>query len=548
MNPGRPGHRAPLCWLLLPFMAGLAAARCVDPPATPLLIAATLLIPVAAACAWSDRRGLRRLWPLPMAALVALAGAAYFHLRLARPPGWEGRPPREAVLTLRIERVFPSRAGQRRVSGLATVVSARAPLQDILGQTLFFSLDRPAGDEPLRSSAFTAIGVLELLSRHPAGGGFAGYLADAGINFQFTRGRLLGIVSPPNRYNRFCHTAELRLHRLLLTGVGDHRELAGIFAAMVLGQTQDLDAEQKGLFMRSGTLHLFAISGQHISVIALCMTGLFFLLRVPAVVATPAALVLLWLYVDITGTSPSAVRAFIMCALIAAAFTLRLPGGGLATLVASALAVLLAEPMQLFSASFQMSYGIVAALFLLGAPLAEAMQARWPAFPDLPEASWRRHHRWRAWLRRQLLELVGLGLSATLVSVVTGIQFFGLFTPGALFANLALIPTSSLVIGAGFVSLVCGLAGFTAGGVLFNHAGALLLWLMNGLVRAAVAVPGLFFPARFRADWLGPAGHAALLAVCVAGYSRQWRRSAGGFWPPFVFVALLLAFGVKFGR
>jgi hypothetical protein len=70
---------------------------------------------------------------------------------------------------------------------------------------------------------------------------------------------------------------------------------------------------------------------------------------------------------------------------------------------------------------------------------------------------------------------------------------------------------------------------------------------MDQLVRGAVAVPGLFFPARFRPEWLGPAGHAALLAVCLAGYAGRWRSDRGGFWPPFVFVALLLVFGLKLG-
>ena len=547
MSPGRPGHRAPLGWLLLPFMTGLAAAKLIELPATPLLIAAVILTPAAAACAWSRHRLARRLWPFPLAAFVTLAGAAYFHLRLERPPAWTGMPPREAQLTLRIGRLFPSSADRRRVGGLAVVTAAGMHLGDVVGQRLFFSLNQPAGDPPLRSSEVTAIGVLELLPRRPAGGGFSGYLADAGINFQFTRGRLLAVVTPPDGYHRFCDHAARRLHQLLRTGLDDHRVLAGIFGAMVLGQTQDLSAEQKGLFMRSGTLHLFAISGQHISVIALCLEGLLLLLRVPRLITALATLILLWLYVDITGASPSAVRAFVMCALVIIAFTLRRPGGGLAALVASALLVLLADPMQLFSASFQMSYGIVAALLLLGTPLAEAMQARWPPFADLPEASWRWHHRGRAWIWRQLLGLVGLGLAATLVSAVTSVQFFHLFTPGALLANLALIPTSSLVIAAGFMSLLCGLPGFAAGGALFNHAGALLLWLMDQLVRAAVAVPGLFFPARFRVDWLGPAGHAALLAVCLAGYARRWRPDRGGFWPPFVLVALLLLFGVRFG-
>ncbi len=547
MTPGRPGHRAPLCWLLLPFMVGLAAAKCLEPPATPLLIAAACLVPAAGAGAWTARPRARWVWPVAMAAVVALAGAAYFQLRRHRLPQWEQLPPREAVLTIRIDRLFPPPPDRRRASGLATVTAAGKHLRDLEGQRLFFSLNRSPGDEPLRSSEVSGIGVLELLPRHPPGGGFAAYLANAGINFQFTRGRLLGGVTPANGYNRFCHSAASRLHRLLQAGLDDHRVLAGIFSAMVLGQTQDLSAEQKGLFMRSGTLHLFAISGQHISVIALCLGSVLVMLQMPRPVAALVGLVLLWLYVDITGASPSAVRAFVMCALVTAAFTFRLPGGALAALVASALLVLLAEPMQLFSPSFQMSYGIMAALILLGLPLAEAMQARWPAFADLPEVSWRWHHRWRAWIRRRLLEVVGLGLAATLVSALTSVQFFNLFTPGALFANLALIPASSLVIGAGFVSLVCGLSGFTAGGVLCNHAGALLLWLMDQLVRAAVAVPGLFFPARFRTDWIGSAGLAALLAVCVAGYARGWRREAGGFWPPFVLVALLLACGVRFG-
>jgi competence protein ComEC len=547
MSPGLPGHRAPLCWLLLPFMAGLAAGKLFEPSVVPLLCGASVLFPAAVVSAWSRHRTAGRLWPVAIGALVALAGAAYYQLRLDRPAAWSGRPAREAQLTLRIGRLFPSPEDGRRVKGLATIAAAGPHQPELVGQRLYFSLIRSGGDGPLRSSKVTAVGVLELLDRRPPGGGFAAYLANAGINFQFTRGRLLAETAPASRYQQFCHAAELRLHRLLRSGLDDHRALAGVFGAMVLGQTQELSAEQKGLFMRSGTLHLFAISGQHISVIALCLESLLLLLRVPRLATALLGLALLWLYVDITGASPSAVRAFVMVALVIAAFTLRRPGGALAALVTSALVVLLADPMQLFSASFQMSYGIVAALVLLGAPLGAAMQARWPLFADLPEVSWQWHQRWSAGVWRGFLGMSGIGLAATLVSALTSVQFFNLFTPGALVANLVLIPLSSLVIGAGFLSLLCGLTGIAAAGVLFNHAGALLLWFMDHLVRVAVAVPGLFFPARFRWDWLGPAGHAALLGVCLAGYAWRWRRDRGGFWPPFVLVALLLAGGVRFG-
>lgn len=548
MSPGRHGHRAPLLWLLLPFMGGLSAGKLLAAPSGFWLAAAGLLILGAAVCAWRAPTLARWLWPLTLGLAVALAGIIYFHLRLARLADWDELPPREARLTLRITQVFSPADNGRRASGLAMVTDAGGHLRDLVGQRLYFSLFLAGGAEPpLRSSTIEAIGVLETLPRHAPGAGFASYLANAGMNFKLTRGRLLREAAPPSRYQRFCRGATGRLHAILGIGLEDQPALAAILRAMMLGQVQELSGDQKGLFMRSGTLHLFAISGLHVSVIALCLQTLLNFLRVPRLPAALMGLTVLWLYVDITGASPSAERAFLMCALIIAAFTLRRPGNVLSALAASALFTLLVGPMQLFSASFQMSYGIVAVLLLLGVPLAEAMLARWPLFTNLPEGSWRWHHRWRARAWRWFVGLLGIGLATMLASMLTSVQYFRLFTPGALLANLILIPAASVVIGAGFASLLCGLPGFAAGSVLFNHAGALLLWLMDVFLRRATAVPGLFLAAHFRPEWLGPAGHAALLATCLAGSAWRWRRERGGFWPPFALVALLLIFGVDFG-
>jgi len=548
MSPGRHGHRAPLLWLLLPAIAGLTAGRLVDAPPRPLLVASGLLIAAAVPCAWGPGTWTRRLWPATFVTAVGLAAAAYYHLCFDRPPAWERLPAREARLTLNVRSTFASSLAGRRANGLAVVADAGRHLRDLVGERLYFSCSLPPGTElPLRSSEIAIIGVVEPLPRHPADGSFTAFLVNAGMSFQLTRGRFIGPVAPASAYQEFCHAAAGRFRSILGLGLADHPALAAILRAMMLGQTQELDPEQKGLFMRSGTLHLFAISGQQITVIALSLQAALMLLRVPRLPAALLGLAALWFYVEVTGTSPSAVRAFLMCALFIAAATWRRAGSIFSALVASALVVLAADPAALFSASFQMSYEIVAALLLLGVPLAEALQARWPLFPDLPEASWRRHHRLAAWGWRGLLGLLGVGVATALASTLTSVQFFRLLTPGALPANLALIPTSSLVIGAGFVSLLFGLAGLPAGSCLFNHAGALLLWLMDRFLRAATAIPGLFLPAHFSPAWLGPAGQAALVAVCLAGSAWRWRRERGGFWPPFVLVALLLLLGVKFG-
>ena len=548
MNLGGFGHRAPLLWLLLPFMAGLAAGRLVDFPAPPLLGAAAVAILCAIVLSRRSSRLALQTWPLAFGAGVGLAAAAYIHIRLDRPAGWDGLPPREARLTLCVTHVFPSSAGRRQAKGFAVVADAAAHLHLLMSRRLYFSLNLPAGAAPpLPSATIAAVGVVEELPRNPPDGGFDAYLAGAGVNFKFTRGRLLHEVVPPSRYRRFCKAAEGRFELILGSGLADQPALTAILRAMMMGQKQLMSEEQQELFMHSGTMHLFAISGLNVTAIALSVQVLLSLLRTPRLVAASVSLAALWLYVDITGASSSAVRAFLMCALMVLSFSLRRPANALATLSASALFVLLLEPMLLFGASFQMSYGIVAVLLLLGAPLANALVARWPLFSSLPESTWRWYQQWTDSIWRWFLGLLGIGLASALVSAISTLQFFGLVTPASLAVNLVLIPLSTLVVGAGFMSLLFGLAGIGAGSVLFNHAAALMIWFMDWLLRITMALPGVYRTAHFRAGWIGPAILATLLATCLAGYAWRWRRERGGFWPPFVLTACLIMLGVKLG-
>ncbi len=548
MSPGGFGHRAPLLWLLLPLMAGLTLGRLTDLPSLPLLEGAAVAILTALLLSFRTSTAARRAWPLALGAAMVMASAAYYRLRLNRPAEWTNLPPREARLTLQVTQAFSSSLGQNRASGLGTVTDAPAHLRGLVGQSLHFSLALPPDAvPPLRSARITAVGVIELLPRQPAAGSFAAYLADAGVNFKFSRGRVLFEAAPPSRYQRFCNLAARRFERILDAGLSDQPALSAIYRAMMLGQKQDMSAEQQALFLHSGTMHLFAISGLNITAIALSVQILLSLLRVPRLPAAAAGLAALWLYVDITGASSSAVRAFIMCALLVVSFSLRRPANPLATLSASALLVLLLEPMQMFGASFQMSYGIVAVLLLLGGPLAESLFARWALFTALPKTTWRWYHHLADAAWRGLLGALGIGLASSLVSTISGIQFFGLFTPGSLAVNLVVIPISTFVVSAGFVSLLFGFAGFTAGSVVFNHAGILLLWFMDRLLRMAMAVPGVYEAAHFRAAWLGPASLVILLAACLAGYAWHWRRERGGFWAPFALTTCLIALGVRFG-
>jgi len=549
MTPGLQGERAPLLWLLLPLMAGLSAGRAFGPPAAPCALLAGLFAAAAIWTAWARRPAASWLWPPALALAAGFAGMAYYPLRLRRAEAWAGLPPREACLTLRVERTFQPPGIRPRANGFGVVTRGDFAARGLAGRRIYFSVALPPGTPPpLRSSEIAAAGLLAAVPADPAGGSFEAYILDSGAPLMLTRGRWLREAAPASRYRRFCSAAERRFHVILGAGLGDRPVPASILRAMMLGQKQEMRAEEQALFMHSGTLHLFAISGLNITAISISIQILLTLLRAPRTAAAAFGLAALWLYVDITGASPSAVRAFVMCAGYLAGHAMRRPGNVLSSLASSALAVLLWDPMQLFGASFQLSYGIVAVLVLLGAPLARRLCDRWPLFTSLPPADWGRLRRWidRAW--RGILGVAGIGAASALVSTVAGIEFFGLFTPAALAVNLVLIPMSTLIIGAGFLSLVCGLSGLLPGSILFNHAGALLVWLMDAGLRAAVAIPGAYRSARFEPAWLGPAAFAALLGVCLAGYSSGWRTRLGGWLPPFALVAIVLVFGVRYAR
>jgi len=483
-----------------------------------------------------------------MAVALFLAGNASYALHRGRLPAWDSLPPREVRLAVRIDRVFPQ-ADEKRAVGLATIVQADEPVRELVGQRIYFSLAlRKGGQVPVRSAVVTSVGLLAPLARNPPAESFDAYLASAGMNFRLTRGRIVAEERAANAYYRFCAQAAARFKASLSLGIATKRpELTGLLRAMMLGETHELSDEQHTLFMRSGTMHLFAISGLNIAVIAGALQAVMLLLRVPRWPRFVVGAALLWLFVDITGASPSAVRAFVMAVFFHAAFVLQRPGNPLAAMIASALAVLLVVPLQVFSASFLMSYGIVLALLVLGLPLGEAWLARWTPWRDLPEATWSawQHGLAAAW--RWTATAVAIGVATTLVSVITGVEFFRLLTPGALFANLALIPAAMLVTLGGFASLVCGLTGWTAGAVLCNHASALVLLGIEWTVRLSVQVKGAFVPAHFVAPWVGSAALAAMIVVLFAGYAAGWRRERGGWWPPFAVVAVVMIFGVKFG-
>jgi competence protein ComEC len=530
--------------VVAPFAAGIAAGRAFEVGAATHSIEGASLI--AAIAILLSR--LRRAWSLALSSAMFLAGAGHFAAHHRRIDGWETRPPRETSVCIRVIRTFP-RADATQAAGIALITEAPRIARDLVGLRVYYSARLRSGQPHLiRSGVVRLTGLVTPVNSAAGFDSFDRYLTDSGVMARLSRVRVNGEVRPPKPYYVFLERSAARLNEWLSAGVlAKQPALTAVYRAMMLGEKHELNDEQNDFFVRSGTMHLFAINGLHIGVVAVSLHALLGVLRCRRWLAATVVLAVLWLDVDTTGASPSAVRAFLLVACAEFAFVSRKPANGIASLSAAALCVLLLDPFALFSASFQMSYGVVLTILCLGLPLAECLQARLQPYRSLRKPTWTRRQKIVDSLFRKLWPTLAIGISAALVSAITGPQFFGVLAPLGLFANIVLVPLAALVIVAGVAAIVSALVAVGPATVLFNHAAIVILAVIDWLIRLTVKLPAAWWTAQWRAAWAAPLFLTALLVAVLWGYAHAWKLRAGGWFVPFAVVLAGIVSGVKFG-
>jgi competence protein ComEC len=146
---------------------------------------------------------------------------------------------------------------------------------------------------------------------------------------------------------------------------------AGMLNAMLFGDRTRLTHSLRLGFERTGSFHLFVISGMHVALLAGLLFWLFSRLRVREWLATALTLALISAYALLTGFGVPVQRALLMTAVFLLARLLSRQRNSLNALGAAALAVLIWSPRALFEASFQMTFLAIVAIAGIAMPLAE---------------------------------------------------------------------------------------------------------------------------------------------------------------------------------
>jgi competence protein ComEC len=180
-------------------------------------------------------------------------------------------------------------------------------------------------------------------------------------------------------------TANRSLPRAMRLTDGD----AGMLNAMLFGDRTRLNHALRLGFERTGSFHLFVVSGMHVALLAGMVFWMSRRLRLRELVATLLTLVLTAAYALLTGFGAPVQRALFMTTVFLVARLLSRERSVLNALGAAALAVLVLSPQTLTESSFQMTFLAIIAIGGIAVPLGEQTFLPYARAAENIDETWR---------------------------------------------------------------------------------------------------------------------------------------------------------------
>lgn len=292
-----------------------------------------------------------------------------------------------------------------------------------------------------------------------------------------------------------------------------------ILQALLLGDRSQVEDSHREAFAQTGLMHLLAVSGLHVLLVGMVLYTLLrpilhrlrFRWQTVEVLRAASTIAVLLLYMLLTGSPPSVVRAVVMAVLLIGSILLQRTTHTLNTLGVAAIVLLMLRPTALFDAGFQLSMSAVAGIVVLNPRLEDACRHVLPEPVHQNAAG--------EWL----MSMTTVSVAATLGTAPVLLHHFGFVALGGLLLNIIAIPLTAVGLTAGLLMLFAAPM-FAPGASAFGAA-------------ADVSIRVLTETATFGATWMGAGAHlanpsgwtlASLLAavLVVAQFPRprhRWR-------------------------
>ncbi|MDR1234085.1 MAG: ComEC/Rec2 family competence protein [Holosporales bacterium] len=219
----------------------------------------------------------------------------------------------------------------------------------------------------------------------------------------------------------------------------------GVACSLITGDKSPITQDIRDNFINTGTAHILAISGLHMSLIASILFFIFFRINLylscifkgirARKISAILTILFTYLYLAISGFSPSAVRAFIMTTICLLGVIFGRGALSMRSVSTAAFLILLFDSGALFLVSFQLSFSAVVALI--------AFYEKYSS--TLSEWRFKNNSFWKT-----IYSYIALSAVTTFIASVAtfpiSVATFNRLSLAGIFGNLFAIPMVSLII------------------------------------------------------------------------------------------------------
>ncbi len=299
-------------------------------------------------------------------------------------------------------------------------------------------------------------------------------------------------------------------------------ETVPVAVSLLLGNRSLMPDRLTEEFIASGTMHLLAISGLHVGILAGLVLLACRFLRVSGLGTSILVVVIVLFYAFITDHRPSVLRASILIVLAAVAWPRFTVVNSTNLLACCAIVILLCRPTDLFDVGAQLSFLAVMAIAWSARLLAEARRdpLRQGVFNWIAGHDDGRTLGWLSWFAQGYFVTVMIWLF-TLPLIIAS---YHIFAPVGILLNVLLIPVLAICLAAGYLALLSSAllpVAFPLLASLFGMLLGLLLWPIRLSATCSVGHMSAASPPQW---WL--VGFYAILGIlislCDAPSRRRW--------------------------
>jgi len=367
-------------------------------------------------------------------------------------------------------------------------------MDDVEGVPRFCQV-RWRGPSPQYGDEVTLRGNATALTppRNPGEFDAASWLQRKGVHFQINATEARDCeVTAHNKGSPMEHMAikaRARLKHCLGLGLEDAPEVSALIESMVLGLRSETPLEMKEMFQKTGTLHLFAVSGLNVAMLAAMAWYALKIFRLPRRVSVILVALLLVAYAAVTGFSASCARATLMALCILGGMLIERPSVPLNSVGAAGVLILLWDSNELFSPGFQFSFVLVLVIMALAVRLQKKLEPL--AEPDafLPRQLWSSSQHCRVWMWSGIAGAAGVTIAAWVGSLLFTAGYFHLFSLASIGANFIAVPLAFFILALGLTSAAASVVSSTLA-MLFNNANWAAAKALMFVVSGFSQIPG----------------------------------------------------------